>query len=321
MGGDWRVLKDSCSFCSSCGADAPPELGIVQSRRMDNLKIGLKTEEDTFDAKSIPEFRRNGQQSGDSLNIKTKPIEQHEFQYRMDYPEMGLCYIINNKNFHPSTQMGYRSGTDVDAAALMKTFRTLGFHVTVFNDQTCDNIFDLLKKVAQEDHRKRNCFVCVVLSHGENGKIYGVDGCLELINLTRLFKGDQCKSLVGKPKLFFIQACRGMDLDAGVETDSGSDNYGNRQKIPVEADILFAYSTVPGYYSWRNTVNGSWFIQSLCEMLNRHAKELELMHILTRVNHKVALEYESSSTSPGFNAMKQIPCIVSMLTKEFYFTK
>ena len=27
------------------------------------------------------------------------------------------------------------------------------------------------------------------------------------------------------------------------------------------ADFLIAYSTVPGFYSWRNTTQGSWFIQ------------------------------------------------------------
>lgn len=76
-----------------------------------------------------------------------------------------------------------------------------------------------------------------------------------------------------------------------------------------------------GYYSWRNTMTGSWFVQSLCEMLSAHGHALELLHILTRVNHKVALEFESVSTAPGFDAKKQIPCIVSMLTKEMYFVR
>ena len=35
--------------------------------------------------------------------------------------------------------------------------------------------------------------------------IYGKDRSERLENLTRNFKGDRCKSLVGKPKLFFIQ--------------------------------------------------------------------------------------------------------------------
>lgn len=54
-------------------------------------------------------------------------------------------------------------------------------------------------------------------------------------------------------------------------------------------------------------------------MIGKYAGELELQHIMTRVNHKVAVEFESVSNSPGFHAKKQIPCIVSMLTKEMYF--
>uniref|UniRef100_A0AAV2MLF7 Caspase family p10 domain-containing protein n=1 Tax=Knipowitschia caucasica TaxID=637954 RepID=A0AAV2MLF7_KNICA len=75
-----------------------------------------------------------------------------------------------------------------------------------------------------------------------------------------------------------------------------------------------------GYYSWRSTYNGSWFIQSLCDMMEKH-RDLELMQIMTRVNRSVAYHFESSSNLPGFSGKKQIPCIVSMLTKEFYFPK
>lgn len=75
-----------------------------------------------------------------------------------------------------------------------------------------------------------------------------------------------------------------------------------------------------GYYSWRNTLTGSWFMHSLCEMLSKYGRELEIMQILTRVNRKVALDFESASNMPDFHAKKQIPCIVSMLTKEMYFT-
>jgi len=48
------------------------------------------------------------------------------------------------------------------------------------------------------------------------------------------------------------QACRGSEFDDGIQTDSGPPNdaletdANPRHKIPVEADFLFAYSTVPG---------------------------------------------------------------------------
>ncbi|XP_018421176.1 PREDICTED: caspase-3-like [Nanorana parkeri] len=243
----------------------------------------------------------------------------HRFTYRMDYPEMGLCVIVNNKNFHPSTRMGMRNGTDVDALKLKNTFKSLGYTVQIYNDLKCHDIFELLKKVAEDDHSKRSSFICALLSHGEEGYFFGVDDSMPIKQLTSLFRGDRCKSLAGKPKLFFIQACRGTELDSGVETDSGSGSQEETHKIPVEADFLYAYSTVPGYYSWRNTVNGSWFIQSLCDMLKSHHKQLELIQILTCVNHMVALEFESCSNQIDFHAKKQIPCVMSMLTKALYF--
>lgn len=59
--------------------------------------------------------------------------------------------------------------------------------------------------VSQEDHSNSASFVCVLLSHGDEGLIYGIDRPEKFENLTKYFKGDRCRSLVGKPKLFFIQ--------------------------------------------------------------------------------------------------------------------
>lgn len=49
----------------------------------------------------------------------------------------------------------------------------------------------------------------------------------------------------------YVQACRGDDLDSGIETDSVSEST-EAQKIPVEADFLYAYSTAPGAVSDRH---------------------------------------------------------------------
>lgn len=61
--------------------------------------------------------------------------------------------------------------------------------------------------MSKEDHSCSASFVCVLLSHGDEGVFFGTDGSIELKRLTSLFRGDHCKSLVGKPKLFFIQVC------------------------------------------------------------------------------------------------------------------
>uniref|UniRef100_A0A2K6FVN5 Caspase 7 n=1 Tax=Propithecus coquereli TaxID=379532 RepID=A0A2K6FVN5_PROCO len=255
-------------------------------------------------------------------SVKTTRDRVPTYQYNMNFEKLGKCIIINNKNFDKVTGMGVRNGTDKDAEALYKCFRSLGFDVVVYNDCSCAMMKDLLKHASEEDHSNSACFACILLSHGEENLIYGKDGVTPIKDLTAHFRGDRCKTLLEKPKLFFIQACRGTELDDGIQADSGpiNDTDANpRYKIPVEADFLFAYSTVPGYYSWRSPGRGSWFVQALCSVLEEHGKDLEIMQILTRVNNRVARDFESQSDDPRFHEKKQIPCVVSMLTKELYF--
>ncbi|KAG8549744.1 hypothetical protein GDO81_019790 [Engystomops pustulosus] len=272
-----------------------------------------------------PRKKKNDQEKSEKTSRQSIRIVPPEFQYTMNYGKVGKCIIINNKNFDEKTGMCTRNGTDKDAGDLFRCFKNLGFDVTVHNDTSCEEMERLLQNVAQQNHSDSACFACILLSHGEEGQIYGTDGAMAIKSLTTLFRGDKCKSLVGKPKLFFIQACRGSEFDEGIQTDSGPANdsmetdANPRYKIPVEADFLFAYSTVPGYYSWRNPGRGSWFVQALCSVLNEHGKHLEIMQILTRVNYMVATSYESWSDDPRYSEKKQIPCVVSMLTKELYF--
>jgi len=66
-------------------------------------------------------------------------------------------------------------------------------------------ITQLLVLASDEDHSQRDCFVCVILSHGLDGRVFGIDGTVTTNQILNPFKGDRCPSLVGKPKLFFIQ--------------------------------------------------------------------------------------------------------------------
>ncbi|XP_014723324.1 caspase-7 isoform X1 [Equus asinus] len=289
---------------------------------------GDSTSTDAVDAKPdrssfVPSLFSRKKKNGPERSITTNRNREPTYQYNMNFEKVGKCVIINNKNFDTGTGMGVRNGTDKDAEALFKCFRNLGFDVVVYNDCSCAKMKSLLKQASEEDHRNSACFACILLSHGEENLIYGTDGMTPIKDLTGHFRGDRCKTLLEKPKLFFIQACRGTELDDGIQADSGpinDDTDANpRYKVPVEADFLFAYSTVPGYYSWRNPGSGSWFVQALCSILNEHGKSLEIMQILTRVNHRVARHFESHSDDPHFHQKKQIPCVVSMLTKELYF--
>lgn len=91
--------------------------------------------------------------------------------------------------------------------------------------------------------------------------------------------------------------------------------------IPTLADLLVMYSTAEGFYSFRNPADGSWFIQAFCEELRENSHE-DLMTILTGVNRRVAFGKQSHvPDNDDWDAMKQMPNIVSMLTKTMYFKK
>jgi len=76
-----------------------------------------------------------------------------------------------------------------------------------------------------------------------------------------------------------------------------------------------------GYFSWRNSANGSWFVQALHRMLTQYRdKPLDFVSLLTRVNHEVAYAFESNAAQVYMTHKKQVPSIVSMLTKDLYLT-
>jgi hypothetical protein len=75
----------------------------------------------------------------------------------------------------------------------------------------------VLKRLAAEDHTLYDCFVCCILSHGGTDEVSGVNNkSVSIKKITSYFRGDKCQTLVGKPKLFFIQTCQGDEIMKGI---------------------------------------------------------------------------------------------------------
>lgn len=108
--------------------------------------------------------------------------------------------------------------------------------------------------MSKADHSDHDCILIAILSHGELGYIYAKDTHYKLESIWGNFTAPKCPTLAGKPKLFFIQACQGDRLDGGIhlsnrtETDSSEGQSQQVYKIPVHADFLIAYSTIPGMW-------------------------------------------------------------------------
>ena len=57
--------------------------------------------------------------------------------------------------------------------------------------------------VGREDHSNRDCFAVAVLTHGDDGVLFGVDATIDIQSFVAPIK--RCQSLAGKPKIFIFQ--------------------------------------------------------------------------------------------------------------------
>lgn len=276
--------------------------------------------------------------SSSMKNSSNLPKTTEDLIYPMKKRPHGWCLIINNVDFEHHTRRG---GSDIDAMQLKKLFTELQYNVEEHRNQTAVELKNTVLQFSKMDgHKEADSMVFCLLSHGLEGQIYGCDG--ELVSITHLvamFNGYEAKDLIGKPKMIFIQACRGVEFDYGAHlemTDNGfiskvdevhvqptdvkaafsndqAETLFKPETIPAEADMLVAYSTAPGYVSWSHLQKGSWFVQALVDVFRSHAEREDVVSMLVRVNAKVAKEFES------YNRKKQIPAPVVMLRKKVFF--
>ncbi|CAM9839664.1 unnamed protein product [Lampetra planeri] len=286
-------------------------------------------------------------------------------EYPMKTSPRGKCLIINNMEFR---KLQPRLGSEIDCAKITDMF-TNNFHfdVTVKENLSKKEMQGALISLAADDHTKADCCVVVIMSHGREiehrrfpGAVFGTDDLfVRMEEIVSFFSGTDCPSLLGKPKLFFIQACGGDEKDRGArgpqESDGGDNGdhvNGNATSVdampselddepddepdaspvyseqarnqsqeeedatphlPSMSDMLVAYSSLPGFVSWRDRNQGSWFIQVMLEVFKKHAINEDLISMITLVNEKLSDEYQAKGV------FKQISSPLNTLRKRLYF--
>nr|AAH97103.1 Zgc:101776 protein [Danio rerio] len=278
----------------------------------------------------------------------TRPRRDSIQCYKMDASPCGVCLIINNINFEKASELNDRKGSNIDCDKLEKRFKGLNFEVTVKRNLKSKRIRHEMASLAKKDHSTYDCCVVIILSHGTEashnrfpGAVHGVDGpAVPIQIITNYLNGQNCPSLQGKPKLFFIQACGGGEKDIGFEVSpddvqpciggiddemdaipmssssdslsTASDELDARASLPTPSDILVSYSTFPGYVSWRDTEAGSWYVENLDRVLEENAITDDLVTMLMLVNDAV-----SQISAKGL--YKQMPGSFNFLRKLLYF--
>ena len=169
------------------------------------------------------------------------------------------------------------------------------------------------------DHSKMDCFVCCILAHGESGGILiSTDGtAFTLSQITSNFTANICKSLSGKPKIFIIQACRGEEVQTAriYSVDAGCPG---GVTIQDQADLFIGYATVAEFKAHRHRTEISVYIQTLCELMEKHAEKVDIPRLFIKLHALISrMEFDGPPGAPW--KVKQIPEVKHTLTKNFKF--
>ncbi|XP_075140438.1 caspase-3-like isoform X2 [Leptodactylus fuscus] len=279
-------------------------------------------------AKNIETYEEEESRGGANVSGSQPDIQNNQSEeYKLDKFPHGRCVIVNNYDFNKARSRNYnlkdRDGTKNDSDKISRIFGSRGYEIKKHNDLTSIEIRYTIEAYAKEDHSKRDSFVCFILSHGGKGVVYGTDGeAVSIKELTCYFNGQKCSSLVGKPKIFFFQACQGNESDTGAQyvSDSSSSVYDEDatmvKSLPITADILTAFASVEDYLSLRSPIYGSIYIQNLCKVLqDPQFFKTDLTRILTEVQDMISKEDYQIKKNKEIMIVKQMPTYQSQLRK------
>ncbi|XP_052095186.1 caspase-3-like isoform X1 [Mytilus californianus] len=228
------------------------------------------------------------------------------FKYKMDAKPRGYALIISNGTFYQipgdplSRELPKRPGADTDAENLETVLTGLGFRVVRKDNLKKWEMEHEIKTIARADHKAFDCFLLILSSHGNLGKLYGSDGQQVMMSQQlKLFKTEACKDLKGKPKLCFFQACPVGEEDVLVVADTaalamegtnkGKKNISDEKPkfLINDVDFLVGYSSLPGSVSYRSEQSSSFYLNSLYKNLKDKGEAYDLVTILEDVNREL----------------------------------
>ncbi|KAI1281966.1 Caspase-9 [Halotydeus destructor] len=262
------------------------------------------------------------------------------YKTNMNRPR-GNCVIINNVDFQDELYTT-RHGSVEDAKKLRDVFEGLGYRVHYHLNLTASEMMTHLKIAAKDEaiaKERHDSLVVIILTHGSGDvhvdSLVGVDNQEIFFHsqILEMFNNKNCPRLQGKPKMFFIQACRGDKGDEGINmglegsydaigfsNGNGDPSFARKElkRIPYKkdstySDIMVSFSTVRGYLSYRNPASGSWYCTALLAVLAREAHDTELSDMLKHVDKKV----QENVSEGGFKQTTSFENIG--FNKHFYF--
>eukprot|EP00246_Nothoceros_aenigmaticus_P000030 TRINITY_DN10047_c0_g1_i11.p1 TRINITY_DN10047_c0_g1~~TRINITY_DN10047_c0_g1_i11.p1 ORF type:complete len:227 (+),score=24.22 TRINITY_DN10047_c0_g1_i11:102-683(+) len=149
------------------------------------------------------------------------------------------------------------------------------------------------------------CFLCFVNAHGgtQDGEQVIWDGTDESDDNSFLWVLNdivwpitQCAHLFGKPKLFFVNSCRGksrLTADPGPGVHHHNALPDKRREgeeihyVKEVSDHFLVFSTTDDAVNYRHRKKGTYFVNALVKAFEKEQRPANVHDIMTRVNREM----------------------------------
>jgi hypothetical protein len=219
-------------------------------------------------------------------------------KYNMDHEKRGIALIINIRSYEDDIRKNREAKSKIDVDNLRRTLVYLEFDVKLCDNFKAEEIELEIQRQASIDHSQSDCFLCVVMSHGNNKDMFYSSDNKEISFEEIMAPIKLCKTLMNKPKMFFFQACRGK-IDMGKSYNFKLPETSIISRTEYESDLLVYHSTFHDCKSWAKLIDkepkeGTIFIKSVCNVLSEAYKmlpnNLPLSQMITKINKSVSDE-------------------------------
>ena len=206
--------------------------------------------------------------------------------YPMNSQIHGVALIINNKKL--SEDSTYEMA-DCDELNLTETLMFLGYHVLI--KHTCSHdvmasLFEQIDTKCLDPVMKSggiDSFICCILSRGDEKMVYGADN--KPVELRKIQETvGNCQVLKNLPKMFFIQAYLGKQIDPV-----------HNLILSQCSDFYFSCAITSSGQPFRDPKRGSSYVTELCKAVCTHGTDMALSDIVKNVNTILKAKQDSYS--------------------------
>lgn len=128
--------------------------------------------------------------------------------------DKGVALIISNYTFNDPTVLPNFESNGEDCKMLKKVLKSLGYKVMLYENVSTSGIWSAVQKAKTVVSDKNDSLIIVLASHGDEIEnkpvVFASDGGnISVKKVIKEFNNENCTQLIGKPKMFFVDACRG----------------------------------------------------------------------------------------------------------------